>query len=86
MDAQVGDREGLVALMLDFDTAEAAGLCECGQALDTHPPLPKPRPWEYGRPCSKTALQRGYGWDGRPAVQHTAKNTNRWTGYGTGLR
>jgi hypothetical protein len=27
-----------------FDAAEAAGLCECGTPLDSHPPLPQPKP------------------------------------------
>ena len=71
---------------VDYDAMEAAGLCECGQPLDVHQPLPKPKPWGYGRPCAKTSLDRGHGWDGRPAVVHTAKAQSRWNGYGTGLR
>ncbi len=73
-------------MTLDYAAAEGAGLCECGQQLDNHAPLPAPKPWATGRPCSKTALQRGYGWDGRPAVEHTPGQKSRWTGYGTGIR
>ena len=40
---------------------------------------------KFGRPCAKTALQRGYGWDGRPAVTHTTAVQRRWAGYGAGL-
>ena len=72
-------------MTLDFDAAEAAGLCECGQPLATHEPLPKPKPWAAGRPCSKTSLDRGHGWDGRPAVTHSQAMQARWNGYSTGL-
>jgi hypothetical protein len=72
-------------MTLDFDVAEAAGLCECGQPLDTHEPLPQPKPWAAGRPCAKTSLDRGHGWDGRPAVAHSPAMQARWNGYGTGL-
>lgn len=70
---------------IDFDAFEAAGLCECGTPLDGHPPLLEPLPWNYGRPCSKTSLQRGYGWDGREMTVRTPGHVKRWTGYGTGL-
>lgn len=50
--------------------------CECGTALSDHPSLPQPLPWSHGRPCAKTAVERGYGWDGRPAVEH--KRGSRW--------
>lgn len=70
----------------DFDALLAAGVCECGVPLDDHPPLPKPKPWDAGRPCAKTVLERGHGWDGRPAVEHGPGSRNRWNGYGTGLR
>lgn len=64
---------------MSWEELEAAGLCECGQALDDHPSLAKPLPWSYGRPCSKTALERGYGWDGRQPVVHTLRNRSRWS-------
>lgn len=49
------------------------GICpDCGQRL------PEALPWDYGRPCSKTSLDRGRGWDGRPAVQHTDAERERW--------
>jgi hypothetical protein len=31
----------------------AANLCDCGQPLDTHPPLPLPKPLSAGRPCGR---------------------------------
>lgn len=34
---------------LEWDELEALGLCECGQALESHPPLPRPRPLSSGR-------------------------------------
>lgn len=69
--------------VIDFEAAEAAGRCECGASLDDHPPIPDPLPWDYGRPCAKTALQRGYGWDGREAVERTAGQKARWHGRGS---
>jgi hypothetical protein len=45
---------------------------DCGQVL------PTALPWEYGRPCAKTALDRGHGWDGREMPQHTARERARW--------
>lgn len=66
-------------MTMTWDGFEAAGLCECGQALDGHPPLGKPRDWGHGRPCSRTALDRGHGWDGRPAPDHAAGVRARWS-------
>jgi hypothetical protein len=71
---------------LDFDALLAAGVCDCGQPLEGHPPLPRPLPWGHGRPCSKTVLERGRGWDGRPAPVHSSAVQQRWAGYGKGLR
>jgi hypothetical protein len=75
----------VAALLPDYAAAEAAGRCECGQKLATHAPLPAPLPWSHGRPCAKTSLDRGHGWDGRPMPQHGPGSRNRWNGYGTGL-
>jgi hypothetical protein len=33
----------------DFD----GDVCECGVPLAVHPPLPRPKPWGVGRPCSR---------------------------------
>lgn len=45
----------------------AAGVCECGQALDTHPPLAQPLPMDHGRPCARPAnLGWGYNARGEP--------------------
>lgn len=48
------------AAAMDWDTLVAMGICECGVALDTHPPLTAPRPlggrvapptpWQISRP------------------------------------
>lgn len=38
-----------------FEELDEAGLCECGAWLDEHPPLPKPLPWQHGRPCARAA-------------------------------
>lgn len=40
---------------MTYDELLAAGLCDCGTPLEGHPPLPKPLPWSYGRPCGKPA-------------------------------
>jgi hypothetical protein len=32
---------------------EAGVRCECGTLVDRHPPLPRPLPWNHGRPCSR---------------------------------
>lgn len=58
---------------------DAAGLCDCGDPLDGHPPLPAPLPWGHGRPCALTSLDRGQGWDGRPLPAHTDRETRRWS-------
>jgi hypothetical protein len=76
---------GVNAYAFDWSALEAAGLCECGQRLDSHDPLAKPKPWSAGRPCSKTSLDRGHGWDGRPTPTHGAGSNSRWSSYGTGL-
>lgn len=34
--------------------------CECGTLLSRHPPLPKPKPWDVGRPCGRPADFRRY--------------------------
>jgi hypothetical protein len=52
--------------------------CECGVAIAVHPPLPKPLPWGHGRPCSRTSLDRGHGWDGREMPAHSAAEVARW--------
>jgi hypothetical protein len=62
------------------DTTLARGL-----PLEGHPPLPRPLPWAHGRPCAKTSLERGRGWDGRPAPVHPTAVQQRWAGYGQGL-
>jgi hypothetical protein len=62
----------LRAIDLDGDT------CECGLAIAVHPPLPTPLPWGHGRPCSRTSLDRGHGWDGREMPAHTAAEVARW--------
>lgn len=50
------------------------GICpDCGQEL------PKARDWSEGRPCSRTALDRGIGWDGRPLPEHSDKVKARWS-------
>lgn len=46
---------------------------DCGQRL------PVAKPWDHGRPCAKTALDRGRGWDGRPAPEHTEGVKARWS-------
>jgi DNA-binding CsgD family transcriptional regulator len=69
--------------VIDFEAAEAEGRCECGASLDDHPPIPAPLPWDYGRPCAKTSLQRGHGWDGRPAIEHSEAQKARWHGQGS---
>jgi len=58
---------------------EALGLCDCGQPLDGHPPLAQPKPWAHGRPCARTAVERGIGWDGRTAPTHTEAERRRWS-------
>ena len=67
---------------VSWDEREALGLCECGQRLDDHDPLPKPLPWSYGRPCSRSTIELGRAWDGRPAFEHTPKNRSRYTALG----
>ena len=52
--------------------------CECGVAIAVHPSLPRPLPWAHGRPCGKTSLDRGHGWDGREMPVHTAAEVARW--------
>lgn len=56
------------------DTTAAWGaVCQtCGHTL------PLPLPWDYGRPCAKSTLERGRGWDGREAPQHTEGERERW--------
>lgn len=34
---------------LAWEELEALGICECGQSLDAHPPLPRPKPLSSGR-------------------------------------
>ncbi len=46
---------------LTFDELEAAGLCDCGQPLATHTPLPKPGPltsWKASRTRDEASLSR----------------------------
>lgn len=70
-----GKRRAAILRAIDLD----GPICECGVLIAVHPPLPKPRPWELGRPCGKSALDRGRGWDGREAPKHTAGNVARWS-------
>jgi hypothetical protein len=74
-----------MAEQLVYSPGQVAGLCDCGAPLADHPPLPRPLPWEHGRPCAKTSLDRGHGWDGRPTPTHGPGSRQRWNGYGTGL-
>ena len=58
------------------DRGEWGGICpDCGQKL----PDP-PKPLDYGRPCSRTSLELGHGWDGRPMPEHTDAVRRRWLG------
>jgi hypothetical protein len=44
-----------------FEAAEAAGLCECGQPIETHDPLPAPTPlrsWHALRSETADTLSR----------------------------
>lgn len=64
---------------LSWEELDALGLCECGVALDVHPPLPKPKEWPEGRPCAKGALERGHGWDGTERTKEpTEGHRRRW--------
>ena len=47
--------------LADYELAEAEGRCECGIALDIHPPLTAPRPWSHGRPCARNLSNFGFG-------------------------
>lgn len=46
---------------------------DCGEML------PIAKDWSEGRPCSRTALDRGRGWDGRALPKHTDKVIARWS-------
>lgn len=52
--------------------------CECGQPLDTHDPLPKPKPltsWKAGRSRDEAALQKMIATKNRnPAWNRAWKN------------
>lgn len=41
--------------------------------------LPVKKPWGEGRPCSKTALDRGRGWDGGPLTMQSPGHVARWS-------
>jgi hypothetical protein len=69
-----GRRKARILRAIDLD----GPVCECGLAIAGHPPLPKPLPWAHGRPCSRTLLDRGHGWDGRQMPAHTAAEAERW--------
>ena len=69
-----GKRRAAILRAIDLE----GPVCECGVLIRIHPPLAKPLPWGYGRPCSRTSLDRGHGWDGREMPTHTAAEVERW--------
>lgn len=71
--------------MIDYDEAEAAGLCECGQSLDTHPPLAAPGPlrsWKSERADALDAEKRRAA---TAHLRHRVQPSVRRRGQGTGL-
>lgn len=75
----------MAVLSADEIAELAAGDCECvdGEWGGTCPgcgaTLPKPLPWDYGRPCSKPAFELGRGWDGKPITPQGEKlYHSRW--------
>jgi hypothetical protein len=47
----------------DWDDLESAGLCECGQRLANHAPMPKPRPIEswHAETSGRRLIALGFG-------------------------
>jgi len=54
------------ASLAELEPTDPDERCDCGVLLAVHPPLPKPLPWEHGRPCSRP-VPDGKTWDGRDA-------------------
>lgn len=55
---------------LTIEDCERLGYCDCGEALDGHPPLPKVKPlasWHAAR--SEEPSANSFRWDGAPIVR-----------------
>jgi len=56
------------------DECEAVGRCECGQRLEDHAPLPKPRPISAkSPPISDVGWRSGRRWTANQRAAHTGR-------------
>lgn len=69
-----------------FDELLEAGFCDCGRVLEGHPPLDPPKPWSHGRPCARSAFDRGRGWDGSPIDENQGQRRAQSARWGEGIQ